>query len=114
MKRTNALGSIAILLAGLLAAEYTAAQGTSPVEISNDSGEAKKICMYRADDTNAIPIECFEMDHREAVRWYREGDRSNFRIKMFNPALFEKILHDEELPGGTTIIRIRRDGKLVF
>ena len=115
IKRTNTLALFAIMLTSLFFAEYSAAQSLTLVEIYNDSGEARKACMYRADDTAAaVPSECFEMDHREAVLWDRKGDRSNFRIKIFNPALIDKILHDRELPGGTTTIMIRRDGKIFF
>lgn len=98
----------------LFAAQHAAAERTSYVSISNEAGEAREVCVYRADDpTTANPIECFEIYNKQAAKWYREGDRSNFRIRTFDPTSDDKILHDRELPGGTTLILLRKDGKLV-
>jgi uncharacterized membrane protein len=115
MKPTNALASFAFFLASLFVAQHAAAQGTSYVSISNEAGEAREVCVYRADDpTTADPIECFELYNKQAAKWYRQGDRSNFRIRTFDPTSDDKVLDDRELPGGTTLILLRKDGKLVF
>lgn len=115
MKRTNAVASFAFFLASLFAAQHATAQTISYVSISNEAGEAREVCVYRADDhTTANPIECFQIYNKQSARWYREGDRSNFRIRTFDPTSDDKILDDRELPGGTTLILLRKDGKLVF
>jgi len=88
MKRINTLALFAILLTSLFSAEYAVAQSLTLVEIYNDSGEARKICMYRTDDTAAaVPSECFEMDHREAVLWDRKGDSLKLQNKDIQPGI---------------------------
>ncbi len=108
MKRTNTLALFAILLTSLYFVGSVAAQPVTLVQIYNNSGEERKACMYPADDPDAaIPIECFEMDHKEVVVWIRQNDRSNFRLKIFRMAPVFEIRHDRVLPGATTHIMIQ-------
>ncbi len=108
MKRNRSVALFAIFLASIFCAGSAAAQGISLVEIYNNSGEERKACMYPADDpVAAIPIECFEMDHKEIVVWIRQNDRSNFRLKIFRMAPDFRIRHDRVLPGATTHIMIQ-------
>lgn len=118
MKSTRVLTLFAVLLTGLFAAEYAAAQADGFVKIRNTSSDKKKICMYRSYRAgNAImllPYKCFELLSGEMVTWSREGDRSNFVVKIFKPALIDKYLYTRNLPGDTTTIIIGGGGRFGY
>jgi len=103
MKR--AIVIFAILLACLFSAEYVDAQTDGLVEISNKSGEKLKICMYRTNNLlDIVPFKCLTLNAGRKVIWSREGDRSNFTVKIFKPALIDKYVRTHNLPGDTTRI----------
>jgi len=115
MKRTSTLTLFAISLTCLFYAGSAKAQIVPFVDIYNDSGEERRACIYPADDSvPSKPLECFEMEHREAVLWIRQKHRSDFRLKVFTPAPGDKLLVDRVLPGGTNTIVISKDGKISF
>lgn len=101
MKSTNILNVFAILLTSLFFSEYAAAQSGPFVEIRNNSTQVRKICMYKnTDKVMAVPYKCFQMSHKEKVVWNRDGDRSDFKVKVFRPQkpkIFSPYLGDEYL-----------------
>lgn len=97
MKRTNILTLFTILLACLFPAEYAATQSLSFVEIRNRSGEKRKICMYKDSDTvRMAPYKCFVINANESAVWNRNGNRSDFKVKVFKGAW---VLHYRRVPG---------------
>jgi hypothetical protein len=100
MKRGIVL--FAILLTSLFSAEYAAAQPLSLVEIRNRSGEKRKICMYKDSDTVSMaPYKCFVINADETVVWNRNGNQSNFKVKVFRAA---RLLNYRRVPGRTNRI----------
>jgi len=96
----------AVLLGGLLSATYVSAQ-TKIVEIRNDSGEKRKICMYKDTDlVRAVPYRCFVLNRGEADTWSREEGAYPFVVRVFKPQLVDKQLFYQRLPGNTTVINI--------
>jgi uncharacterized membrane protein len=91
-----------ILLVSVFLAGSAAAQSTL-VEIRNNSGEKRKICMYKdADRLAKIPYKCFVLSAKEKVVWNRAGDTLDFKAKVFRPAVVDKLLHYARVPGLTT------------
>jgi len=106
-----------ILVFALLAISTVtvAAQGDSVVDIKNNSGEKRKICIYRGNDSVAIVAKkCFELNVGEMVTWNRQGDRSPFRVKIYKPALIDKYLYIRDLPGDTQRIIMGTDKRFGF
>ena len=100
MKRGIVL--FAILLTSLFFSEYAAAQPLSLVEIRNRSGEKRKICMYKDSDTVSMaPYKCFVINADETVVWNRNGNQSNFKVKVFRAA---RLLNYRRVPGRTNRI----------
>jgi len=103
----------AVLLVGLLWATYVSAQ-TNTLEIRNDSGEKRKICMYKdADLVGVVPYRCFVMNRGETVTWNREGAYTPFKVKVFKSQLVDKFLFSQRLEGSTTMIYIN-EGRIRF
>ncbi len=97
MKRTNIFTLFAILLTVLFLSGYAAAQPLSYVEISNRSGEKRKICMYKDSDTVSMAAyKCFVINPNGKVVWNRNGNRSDFKVKVFRVA---RLLNYRRVPG---------------
>jgi hypothetical protein len=50
------------------------------------------------------------MNSNEKVLWNRQGDRSNFKVKVFKPGLLDEYLYTRDLPGDTRRI-VMGEGK---
>lgn len=115
MKRINTRVLFAILLTSLFSAGSAYAQTIPFVDIYNDSGKEVRACIYPTDDPVPLkPLECFEMEHGEAVLWIRGKYRSDFRLMVFTPAPGDKLVVDRVLPAGTNTIMISENGKISF
>lgn len=102
MKRVIVL--FAILLTSLFFTQYAAAQPLSLVEIWNRSGENRKICMYREQDTFSLnPYKCFLLNPNQKVVWNRNGNRSIFKVKVLRSSQ-PRLLNHRRLPGNTNRI----------
>lgn len=97
MKHAYLLPIVVILLAGLVSADYAAAQPHSLVEIRNLTAPKRTICMYRADATSSTPPnKCFVVNGKQRVVWNRNGSRSDYVVKLFGAG---KLLHQRRAPG---------------
>ncbi len=103
----------ALFLVGLFAASGVSAHEGLTVEIKNNSGEKRKICAYKGiSNIDLTAQRCFTMSPDESVLWNRQGDRSNFKVKIFESnTLVDKYLYTRELPGDTQTILIGEGGK---
>lgn len=112
MKSTRILTAFAVLIVSLLFAGFAAAQSVPLVEITNESWEKRRICFYK-DGTGLVPYRCFEMIHGEKAVWNREQDTAAyFNVKVFKPALVDKLLHYRRLSALTNRIVMGTGGKL--
>ncbi len=102
MKSTKLFNLFAILLTSLFFSEYAAAQSGPFVEIRNTSPEVRKICMYKdSDKVSMAPYKCFVINANEKVVWNRNGNRSDFKVKVFKATW---LLHYRRVPGRTNRI----------
>ncbi len=115
MKKYRLFDLFAVLFIGLIAANFVSAQSEKMVKITNSSGEKRKICMFKADDKiEMFPYRCFEMNSDETILWNREGDSSNFKVKISKPQLIDKYLYKRDLPGDTTVILMGEGGRFGY
>ncbi len=92
MKLTRLINIFAVTIVGLTAVLAAAAQNGPNVEISNISGEKRKMCVYNAGDkVGLVPKRCFTMRPGEKVTWNRQGDYQAFQVKIFKAAACRQI-----------------------
>ena len=102
---------IVVLAVGTIAAQ---AQADSLVEISNESGEGRKICIHSPEKITLISKECFKLKRDEKVTWNREGDRSRFKVKVYKLAFIDKFLYSRDLEGETQRITMGEGGRFGY
>lgn len=96
----------------MLSAEYASAQAGARVKIHNISGQQRRVCMYKDNDTAMVsPRKCFSMHSNQKVEWDRKGDRSYFRIKVMRKrgSIYETVSF-RRLPGKTFKIDVTSRG----
>jgi hypothetical protein len=101
----------AILLTGLLLAEYAAAQQPqSLVEITNRSGVKRKVCMYRENaKARTSPYKCFVINANQRVVWNRQGKSSGYLVRVF---VSGRVLHERRVLAGFNRVLIYSTGIL--
>ena len=54
-----------------------------PVEIKNNSGETRKICMHKPKRVTLFAIGCVELKSGESIYWNRKGVFTPFKVKIY-------------------------------
>ncbi|MEZ5346578.1 MAG: DUF1036 domain-containing protein [Pyrinomonadaceae bacterium] len=105
MKKTNFLLLAAIIFGHLIFTSYVSAQSleTNPaVEIRNNSGETRKICMHKPKTITLFAIGCVELRNGENIYWNREGVFTPFKVKIYKTQkILDKYLYARNLPADT-------------
>jgi len=111
----NIFSLFAATLLTLTTAHFAFGQSEQPVKIDNKSGEKRKICFYNdIVKVDIVATRCFTMAPGESVTWNREGNSSNFRVRIFKSQLVDKYLYSRRLPGRTTLILIGAGSRFGF
>jgi len=115
MKKTRLFYLLAISYIAVTSASLVSAK-TGTVEIKNNSGEKRKICIYKGHDTiDVFAFRCFTMNADEKVLWNRGTDTWRFKVKIFESRpLLDKYLFSRNLPGDTTVIIMGKGGRFGF
>lgn len=118
MKKTKIFYLLAIICGHLLFTNYVSAQSfetNPPVEIKNDSGEKRKICMHKPKTITLFAIGCVELKNGESIFWNRKGVFTKFKVKIFQVRkLFDKYLYARDLPADTGTIIIGEGGRFGY
>jgi hypothetical protein len=118
IKKTRIKNLYAILFIIFISAVYASAQGleTNPaVEIKNNSGETRKICMHKQKTITLFAIGCVELKNGESIYWNREGVFTEFKVKIYKVRkLIDKYLYTRDLPADTGKIIIGTGGRFGF
>ncbi|QQS40422.1 MAG: DUF1036 domain-containing protein [Acidobacteriota bacterium] len=73
-----------------------------PVEIKNNSGETRKICMHKDKEITLFAIGCVELRSGENIFWNREGVFTPFKVKVYESRkILDKYLYARDLPADT-------------
>ena len=104
MKNSRLLYLITLIFGGLFV-QHISAQGleTNPqVEIKNNSGETRKICMHKPKTITLFAIGCVELRSGETIYWNREGIFTDFKVKVYRTQkILDKYLYARDLPADT-------------
>lgn len=115
LKLTNLYAFLFIIL---FSAVYASAQGLEtnpPVEIKNNSGETRKICMHKPKTITLFAIGCVELKNGESIYWNREGIFTEFKVKIYKvQKILDKYLYARDLPADTGKIIIGVAGRFGF
>ena len=125
MKRTIFLYSLAVFLyalavmfSSLLFSNSASAQSLEtnpPVEIKNNSGETRKICMHKPKTITLFAIGCVELKNGESIYWNRKGVFTPFKVKVYKVRkVLDKYLYTRDLPADTGKIIIGTGGRFGF
>ena len=118
MKKTSPRYLIATILGLLLSASLVSAQSMDtnpPVEIKNDSGEERKICMHKPDLISLFAIGCVTLKNGENIFWNRKGVFTDFKVKVYETRkILDKYLYARDLPADTGKIIIGRGKRFGF
>lgn len=108
----------AIIFISLTSIDHASAQGLEtnpPVEIKNNSGETRKICMHKPKTITLFAIGCVELRNNESINWNREGIFTPFKVKIYEVRkVFDKYLYTRDLPADTGKIIIGTGGRFGF
>lgn len=86
-----------------------------PVEIKNNSGETRKICMHKPKAITLFAIGCVELKNGENIYWNREGVFTPFKVKVYrSQKILDKYLYARDLPADTGKIIIGTGGRFGF
>lgn len=115
MKKLTYLFAVMFIL---IAANHASAQSleTNPaVEIKNNSGETRKICMHKQKTITLFAIGCVELKNGESIYWNREGVFTSFKVKIYEVRkVFDKYLYTRDLPADTGKIIIGQGGRFGY
>jgi hypothetical protein len=118
MKKTRPLNLLATIFGLLLFASVVSAQSmeTNPsVEIKNDSGETRKICMHKPDLISLFAIGCVTLKNGENIFWNRKGVFTPFKVKIYETRkILDKYLYTRDLPADTGKIKVGRGKRFGF
>lgn len=118
MKKTRILYLLAIIFGHILFTQYVSAQSleTNPaVEIKNNSGETRKICMHKPKTVTLFAIGCVELKKGESIYWDRKGVFTPFKVKIYKVRkVIDKYLYARDLPSDTGKILIGTGGRFGF
>lgn len=118
MKTRKLLSLTAIIVGNLLLSNIASAQGLEtnpPVEIKNNSGETRKICMHKQKTITLFAIGCVELKVGESIYWNREGIFTPFKVKVYEVRkILDKYLYARNLPADTGKIIIGTGGRFGF
>jgi len=116
MKKTGVFYLMAMITALLGISGSVSAQDVNPpVEIKNNSGETRKICMHKPDLISLFAIGCVELKKGEAIFWNRKGIFTPFKVKIYEPrTILDKYLYTRDLPADTGKIIIGTGGRFGF
>lgn len=105
MTKTRPHVLVAIILGLLLSASSAAAQSLEtnpPVEIKNNSGEERKICMHKPNLISLFAIGCVTLKNGENIFWNRKGVFTPFKVKVYETRkILDKYLFARDLPADT-------------
>lgn len=105
MKRTKIIYLLAVTCLFLSFTPMASAQSfesNPPVEIKNNSGEARKICMHKPKTITLFAIGCIKLNGGESIYWNREGVFTDFKVKVYEVRkLIDKYLYTRDLPADT-------------
>jgi uncharacterized membrane protein len=117
MKRKLFLNLFALLIS-LFSINYVSAQSleTNPaVDIKNNSGETRKICMHKPKTITLFAIGCVELRNGESIFWNRKGVFTPFKVKIYKVRkVLDKYLYARDLPADTGKIIIGTGGRFGF
>ncbi|NNE67044.1 MAG: DUF1036 domain-containing protein [Pyrinomonadaceae bacterium] len=86
-----------------------------PVEIKNNSGERRKICMHKPKKVTLFAIGCVELNSGESIYWNRKGVFTPFKVKIYKVRkVIDKYLYARDLPADTGKIIIGTGGRFGF
>lgn len=118
MKKTKIFYLLAIICGHLLFTNYVSAQSfetNPPVEIKNNSGETRKICMHKPKTITLFAIGCVELKNGESIFWNRKGVFTKFKVKIYKvQKVFDKYLYARHLPADTGKIIIGSGGRFGY
>jgi uncharacterized membrane protein len=118
MNKKRVLYLVALISGQLLLSTYGSAQGLEtnpPVEIKNNSGETRKICMHKPKTITLFAIGCVELKSGENIYWNREGVFTPFKVKIYRvQKILDKYLYARDLPADTGKILIGQGGRFGF
>ena len=109
---------LAIIGSSLVFAGSVSAQSLEtnpPVEIKNNSGETRKICMHKPKRVTLFAIGCVELKKGESIFWNRKGVFTPFKVKIYKVRkVLDKYLYARDLPADTGKIIIGQGGRFGF
>ncbi|MBK9162512.1 MAG: DUF1036 domain-containing protein [Acidobacteria bacterium] len=118
MKKTKILYLLAIFCGQIYFAQNISAQGLEtnpPVEIKNNSGETRKVCMHKPNAITLFAIGCVELKSGEQIYWNREGIFTPFKVKIYKvQKILDKYLYTRDLPADTGKIIIGKGERFGF
>jgi hypothetical protein len=86
-----------------------------PVEIKNNSGETRKICMHKPKTITLFAIGCVELQRGQSIYWNRKGVFTPFKAKIYKVRkVLDKYLYTRDLPADTGKIIIGTGGRFGF
>ena len=86
-----------------------------PVEIKNNSGETRKICMHKPKTVTLFAIGCVELKKGERIFWNRKGVFTPFKVKIYKVRkVIDKYLYARDLPSDTGKIIVGTGGRFGF
>lgn len=105
MNKSRPLHVLATIFGLLLFSAHISAQSMEtnpPVEIRNNSGETRKICMHKPDAISLFAIGCVTLKSGENIYWNREGVFTPFKVKIYEDRkILDKYLYARDLPADT-------------
>jgi uncharacterized membrane protein len=116
MKNFFAYGLLAVLYA-ILSTSVSAQSLTTnpPVEIKNNSGETRKVCMHKPKTVTLFAIGCVELKSGESIYWNRKGVFTPFKVKIYKVRkVIDKYLYARDLPADTGKIIVGTGGRFGF
>ena len=118
MKHTRLLFLLATILGSTAFSSHISAQSLEtnpPVEIKNNSGETRKICMHKDNAITLFAIGCVELKNGENIFWNRKGVFTPFKVKVYQTQkILDKYLYARDLPADTGKIIIGTGGRFGF
>jgi uncharacterized membrane protein len=118
MKKTRVFYLVVIICSHFLFTQYVSGQGLEtnpPVQIKNNSGETRKICMHKPKTITLFAIGCVELKKGESIYWNRKGVFTPFKVKIYKTRkVLDKYLYARDLPADTGKIIVGTGGRFGF
>lgn len=115
MKKLSYLLAVIFILIQINHASAQSFETNPAVEIKNNSGETRKICMHKPKTITLFAIGCVELRNGESIYWDRKGVFTPFKVKIYKVRkLIDKYLYARDLPADTGKITVGTGGRFGF